>query len=471
MKTNLPIAIIGAGITGLTAACELKKAGHRVRVFESSDRAGGVIRTIRREGYQVECGPNTLLETDPKIPEFIRQLGLGDQMLYSDPAAGKRWIVRGGKPVPMPSSPGDFFGGDLFSAKAKIRLMAEPFIRRSPPEWDESLAHFVVRRLGPEFLHYAIDPFVSGVYAGNPEKLSVREAFAKVHQLEQRYGSLILGQILGARERRKRGTVSKQNAPKVSFKLGLNTLTDGLAARLTPELSYCHTLLSMTRHGSAWTLAFNSPGGVVTEQASAVLVTVPAHTLAAIPIVTQPAASLDFLNSITYAPVSTLAFGFRRDQVRHPLDGFGFLVPGVEKLNILGAIFASSLFPDRAPAGHVLIGAYAGGLRSPDLPFRATGEQIALALQDLRNLLGISGQPTFTHHILYPKAIPQYEVGYSAIRRQMDTVENRCPGLFLGGNYRGGISLSDSILNGMAFAHRISEHLINVQESEQAIAA
>lgn len=471
MKTIAPIAVIGAGITGLAAAYELKKRGLPVRVYEAGERAGGVIRTVRRDGYMLECGPNTLLETDPRIPELIREIGLGADMLYSSPKADKRWIVRGGKPVAMPSSPADFFAGELFSAKAKLRLMAEPFIRRSPPEWDESLAHFVVRRLGPEFLDYAIDPFVSGVYAGNPAKLSVREAFAKVHQLEQRYGSLILGQILGARERKKRGTVSKQNAAKVSFKNGLAQLTETLAAKIAPDLFFGHTLLSMSRQPSGWTLSFEAPGGPVSERFSAVLVTVPAHALAGIPLDTHPNASFQFLESVTYAPVSTLAFGFRRNQVQHPLDGFGFLVPSVEKLNILGAIFASSLFSDRAPEGHVLIGTFLGGQRSPELPFRPAGEQVALALQDLRKLLGIAGEPAFTHQVVYAKAIPQYEVGYSAIRHNIDSVESRCPGLFLGGNYRGGISLSDSLVNGLAFGGRISDFLRHVAEHEHAIAA
>lgn len=471
MKNIASIAIVGAGITGLAAAFELKKRGLPVQVFEAGDRAGGVIRTVRRQGYQVECGPNTLMETDPRIPEFIREIGLGGEMIYSNPEAGKRWIIRGGKLVPMPGSPVDFFAGELFSAKAKLRLMAEPFIRRSPPEWDESLAQFVVRRLGPEFLDYAIDPFVSGVYAGNPAKLSVREAFGKVHQLEQRYGSLILGQILGARERRKSGAVSKQNAPKVSFKSGLATLTETLAERLAGEIHYRHALASLARQGSEWALTFNSPAGAITECFSAVLVTAPAHVLAQIPIETHPAASFEFLNAITYAPISTLAFGFRRDQVRHPLDGFGFLVPGVEKLNVLGAIFGSSLFPQRAPDGHVLIGTFLGGLRAPEVPFRPAGEQIDLALHDLRNLLGITGQPAFTHHLVYTKAIPQYDVGYSAIRHQIETVETRCPGLFLGGNYRGGISLSDSLLNGLGFGARISDFLETVADHEHAIAA
>ena len=465
-----PIAIIGAGITGLAAAFELKRRGLPVRLFEAGGRAGGVIRTIRQNGFLAECGPNTLLETDPRIPALVQDLGLADQMLYSDPAAKKRWIVRSGQLVEMPESAASFFTGHLFSAKAKARLMGEPFIRRSPPESDESLADFVVRRLGHEFLDYAIDPFVGGVYAGDPSRLSVREAFAKVHQLEQRYGSLILGQFLGARERRKRKTVSKQNAPKVSFTQGLSTLPDALAAQLAPDIRYHHGLASIARTSAGWNLEFGTPSGPLQREFSTVLVTVPAHVLARVPVRTPARVTFDFLSSIKYAPVSGLAFGFRRDQISHPLDGFGFLVPSIEKLNILGAIFGSSLFPNRAPEGHVTISCFLGGLRSPGLPFQSTGTQIALALQDLDRLLGVCGQPQFLHHCAYPQAIPQYEVGYAAIRHAIDDVESRCPGLFLGGNYRNGISLSDSILNGLNFGERLAR-AAETKPSEHAIAA
>ena len=225
-----PIAVIGSGITGLTAAYELKRRGLPVRVFESGTEVGGVIRSVRRNGFLAECGPNTLLETSPKIPALIRELGLEEEMLYSDPAAKNKYVIRDGKPIPLPSSALGFAGTKLFSPAAKLRLFREPFISPASPEIEESLAQFVVRRLGHEFLDYAINPFVAGVYAGDPWSLSVREAFGKVYDLEQKYGSLIKGQFLGARERKKRGTVSKQNAAKISFRNGLQTLPKGLAS-------------------------------------------------------------------------------------------------------------------------------------------------------------------------------------------------------------------------------------------------
>lgn len=454
-----PVAIVGAGITGLTAAFELRKRGVPATVYEAGDRAGGVIRTVQEQGFIAECGPNTLLETSPRIPELFRELGLEKEALYSDPAAKNKYVIRGGKPVRMPGSGADFFRSELFSARAKLRLLREPFVRRSAPEIEESLAAFVVRRLGNEFLDYAINPFVAGVYAGDPWKLSVREAFAKVYELEQRYGSLIGGQILGARERKRRGGVSKQNAPKVSFARGLGTLTDTLAARLAPDLRFGHALEGLQQTFGGWTLQFRTPAGPMECEHSAVLLTVPAFHLAKLPFSSILHVNLDFLKQIRYAPVSSIVLGFRRDQVEHPLDGFGFLVPEVERLNILGAIFSSSLFPNRAPKDHVLITCYLGGFRAPELPFREVDEQVNLVRQDLEKTLGVRGESVYMHHAFYRNAIPQYELGYSAIRREMDTVEIKCPGLFFGGNYRNGVSLSDSLLNGLALGERLEEFM------------
>jgi oxygen-dependent protoporphyrinogen oxidase len=453
------IAIVGAGITGLTAAYALKKRGVPVTVYEAGQQPGGVIRTVHRDGFLAECGPNTLLETSPEIPALFRELGLAGEMLYSNPAAANKYIIRGGKPVPLPGTAWEFLTTKLFSASAKLRLLREPFISRSAPEFEESLAAFVVRRLGREFLDYAINPFVSGVYAGDPWKLSVREAFGKVYNLEQRYGSLIRGQILGARERKKRGTVSKQNAPKVSFRNGLSTLTDALAEQVESSLQYGETLLAVEQTGSGWRLTLNNGAKNLIADHSTVLLTLPAYRLGSVALQSESGGSFGFLEGIGYAPVSSLVFGFRRDQVQHPLDGFGYLVPEVERFNILGAMFSSSLFPNRAPDGHVCITCYMGGLRAPELPFHTREDQMARALADLDKSLGTKGKPVFTHHAVYPNAIPQYEIGYSAIRRQIEKLEQICPGLRLGGNYYKGVSLSDSILNGLTLGEQMAgEH-------------
>ena len=201
-------------------------------LYEAGSRVGGVIQTLRQDGYLAEFGPNSILETSPKITSLIADLGLERRRLYSDPRASNRFIVRGGKPVLLPDSPFGFVSTRLFSAGAKLRLLSEPFIRRAPAASEENLAEFVKRRIGQEFLDYAINPLVGGVYAGDPARLSVKHAFPKLHALEQKYGSLLLGQFLGARERKRRAEVSKQNAKKLSFDEGLQVLIDALRMRV-----------------------------------------------------------------------------------------------------------------------------------------------------------------------------------------------------------------------------------------------
>ena len=185
------IAVIGGGITGLTAAYRLLEQRHDVVLYEGADRVGGVIQTIQRDGFLAECGPNTLLETSPEITGLIKKLDLEQRRFDPNPDSDARYILRNGEPIQMASSPLGFFTGRLFSWKAKLALLREPFIKRSPPEVEESLAEFVERRLGQEFLDYAINPFVAGIYAGDPHQLSVKEGFPKLWALEQKYGSMI----------------------------------------------------------------------------------------------------------------------------------------------------------------------------------------------------------------------------------------------------------------------------------------
>jgi len=208
------VAIIGAGITGLTAAFYLKRKGVAVTVYEGSNRVGGVIQSIRKDGYLAEFGPNTLLETSPKISQLVRDAGLQSRRLDPDPKAGARFVVRYKRPIEMPGSPLGFLTTDLFSFKAKLTVLREPFISPRRDDVEESIGQFVVRRFNQEFLDHAIDALVAGIYAGDPQKLSVTHAFPKLKALEDDYGSMIKGQLFGARERKKRGEVAKDRAPK-----------------------------------------------------------------------------------------------------------------------------------------------------------------------------------------------------------------------------------------------------------------
>jgi len=456
-----PVAVVGAGVTGLVAAYALRRAGAPATVYEASDRVGGVIRSVREGGYLAEFGPNSLLETTTRLPVWLREIGLGERMLYSDPAAENRYLVRYGRPVLLPASPLRLlFACELFSWRAKLALLREPFLRRGPADREESVAQFVLRRLNREWLDYAINPMIAGIYAGDPERLSVRHGFPRLYNLEQKYGSLIRGQILGARERRARGEIPKQEAKKISFLDGLEELPRALAASLGEATRLRSRVEELRRAEGGWEVFGTGPAGAFRARHSAVLLAAPAYRIAELRLESEGASEdLSLLGRIVYPPVASVVLGFRRDEVEHPLDGFGMLVPAKEPFSILGTLFSSSLFSGRAPKGFVTLTSYVGGTRAPELALRPEGELAEMTVADLRRLLGVRGKPTFVHCALYPKAIPQYELGYGRFKELMDRVEARAPGVFFAGHYREGISLSDSLQSGLRAAARIAAFL------------
>ena len=466
------VAIIGAGITGLTAAFYLKRKGVPVTVYEAGARVGGVIQSLRQNGFLAECGPNTILETSPKIAQLIRDAGLESRRLNSDPKAEARYVVRYRRPIAMPSSQLGIFTSELLSARAKFALLREPFV---PPRRDgkeESIAEFVVRRLNREFLDQMIDALVAGIYAGDPHKLSVQHAFPKLKALEDKYGSMIKGQIYGARDRKKSGEVAKDRAPKFSFDEGLQVLPDTLAAQLGDCLKLNTVVTKLTQTGDNWRVSTT----IGETEFGAVIYCGTAHKLTGLEIRRtgfQPVSNLSQGNGdrrdacptlspfseIRYPPVASVVLGFRREDIAHSCQGYGMLIPKIEGFKILGTIFSSALFPNRAPAGHVLLTSYVGGERYPELASLPPERLVGLVCEDLRVLLGVKGQPVFQHCTLYPKAIPQYNLGYGRYRELMNEIEDKARGLFFAGHFRDGVSLGDSIVSGCNIAERAGEFL------------
>jgi protoporphyrinogen/coproporphyrinogen III oxidase len=453
------VAIIGAGITGLTAAFYLKRSGIPVTVYEASGRVGGVIQSLRQDGYLAEFGPNTLLETSPKISQLVRDAGLQSRRLDPDPKAEARYVVRYRRPIEMPGKPLGFFTTGLFTLGAKLAVVREPFIPRRRDGAEESIAQFVVRRFNQEFLDHAIDALVAGIYAGDPQKLSVTHAFPKLKALEDNYGSMIKGQLFGGRERKKRGEVAKDRAPKFSFDEGLQVLPDVLAQQLRDSLRLNTAISKITQTGESWTVMGNGPNEFEAEH-SAVIYAGTAFKLAQLKIESRAPINLAPLSEIRCPPVASVVLGFRREDVTHSCEGFGMLIPRVEGFKILGTIFSSSLFPNRAPAGHLALTSYVGGERYPELASLPPEKLYELVCEDLRVLLGVKGKPTFQHTVFYPRAIPQYNVGYGRYRTLMTEAETKASGLFLAGHYRDGVSLSDSIVSGCHVVERVKNFVL-----------
>ena len=463
------VAIIGGGITGLTAAFYLKRRGVPVTVYEASERVGGAIQSLARDGYLAEFGPNTILETSPKIAALVCDAGLAERRRDPDPKAEARYVVRYRRPIEMPGSPLGFFTTKLFTASAKWAVLCEPFRPARRDGVEESIADFVKRRLNQEFLDHAIDALVAGIYAGDPNKLSVQQAFPKLAALEEKYGSLIKGQIFGARDRKKRGEVAKDRAPKFSFDDGLQVLPDTLRDYLGEAVRLNTTVTKLTQTVKGWLVDIRANGQETRVEHSAVICANTAFKLAELRLVTQQSLSFKSFSDIRYPPVASVVLGFRREDVAHPCQGFGMLIPKIEGFKILGTIFSSSLFPNRAPAGYLTLTSYIGGERYPELASLPPQNLCNLTCADLRVLLGVKDKPTFQHTVYWPKAIPQYNLGYSRFRDLITDIEAKAPGLFFAGHYRDGISLGDCIVSGVNIVERAEKYLAAVTRNAPSL--
>ena len=432
------LIVVGAGMAGLSAAHRARQLGADVRVFEASARAGGVVETVRDGGWTADLGPNSAAER-PALRQLVADLGLADRR--REAAEGARYVAWDGQPVALPRSPLGLARTPLLSRRGRLRLLTEPFRRRARRD-DESLAGFVTRRLGPEVLAAAVDPFVAGVYAGDVSQLSVRHAFPRLWEMERRHGSLLRGALRGRRARAPR-------APSVSFADGMQMLPDALAADLGDRLRLGARVAAAHPEGAGWRVELASGE---THAADRLLLAVPVHRLdGLLPHVPSSVAA------VTSPPVAVHALGFRRGDVAHALDGLGVLVPSREPLPLLGALFSSTMFPGRAPDGHVLLTAFVGGTRQPDLARAPAPEREARVLDALGALLGVRAAPVWSRTRLWRRAIPQYTLGHGLLLDALRQLEADHPGLGLAGSYRGGIALADAAASGRAAAERLVE--------------
>ncbi|MGF1451989.1 MAG: protoporphyrinogen oxidase [Opitutales bacterium] len=446
------VGIIGGGISALVTAHALSRAGAAVTLLERHERVGGAVGSVRAGGFLAEAGPHTLQVSAMEQLLFLGEVGLRDRVRLPFPEAKKRFILKGGRPLAVPGGPGGLLGTKLFSAGGKLRLLQEPTVKGRKDSAEESVAEFVRRRLGREVLDWAVNPFVAGVYAGDPERLSVRHAFPMLYNLEQQGGSLMRGGMKAAKTK----DPGKLKALTVSFPEGLGELPAALAETLEGSVHTMATVERISRRNDRWEIGWTAKGEPGEDRFHALVLGTPAHVLEGLPLPPELKALLEPLTRIPYPPVSSYTFGFRREDVRHPLDGFGVLVPEREQRKVLGVLFPSSLYPGRAPEGCVTLAVFVGGTRQPELCAQPEAELRGMILEELQSLLGVAGEPLWEQSFQWPKAIPQYNLGYGQLISAVETAENRFPGLYFAGNYRDGIALGNCITNGLALGERIA---------------
>lgn len=469
-RTTTDVAIVGAGIWGLSAAHFLRRLAPRarVRLFEAAPRAGGAISTEKRRDFLFEPGPNSLLDNSPELRRLLQETGLAPLVVEARPEAARcRFIVRGGRLRRLPMSPPALLRSDLFSLGAKLRLACEPFIGRASADIEETLEQFVLRRLGREFLDYAVDPFVSGTFAGVPAKLCVRSAFRRLWDLEKSHGSLIRGAVKLARERKRAanaidgglaGQVQAGPGGKMlTFVGGLQTLVDTLSEPMDDNLTTGVRLTSLHREGSGFVLRFDGDAEPLDVAACTVLLTIPAHAYTGVQFGFDiPAADL---RDIPYPPVTAVFFGYDQHPLVDPPDGFGFLVPRVERRRILGTLWNSSAFPGRAPDGGAAFTTYVGGHRQPEIALWEDDRLIDAVVDELRDLMGMTVAPDEVIVRRWERAIPQYVIGHPTVMNAVDALEEAQPGLHVGGNFRGGISVGNCVSRACESAQKIAASL------------
>lgn len=438
--------VIGAGISGLSLAFALQAKGREVRVLEASGRAGGSVQSLEKEGFLLECGPHGFLDAEPAMRALVEALGLSGELRPADEAAKKRYLFSGGRLEALPASPPAFLRSKLLPWSTKLRMLLEPLSRRGSAE-DESLADFARRHVGARATALLVDAAQSGIYAGDVERLSARATFPKLWALEREHRSLLLGMIKSRRAAPKPAGTGRLT----SFRKGLSTLTDALAATLGDRLTLHAEVTAIERAEGGYRLTV---GGQALEAKQVVVATPARHARALLTPLSEPLGAA--LGELKSAPLSVVHLGYPQSALSRPLDGFGFLAPSGEGRRVLGAIFVSTLFPERTRPGHVQLAVMVGGARGRAQAALDPGTLCAVAHEELGAILGLRpGPPSFQHVVQWSHAIPQYEVGHLARLERIDQALRGLEGLHLTGNAYRGIGLNDCVRSSNELAARL----------------
>jgi protoporphyrinogen/coproporphyrinogen III oxidase len=437
VTAHVSTLVVGAGISGLVCAYELRKAGIDVQIIESSAAPGGVIRTERRDGYLLEFGPQSFNATSAVL-KLCRELNIDDQLVRA-PANAPRYVLVNGRLQPIPLSPPAFIASSLFGPVTKLRVLRDILGRSSPPQSDESVAAFTRRKFSRELLDKLVGPFVSGIYAGDPEKLSLRSAFPQLYEAEKTAGSVIRGLLFSAK---KRGN-SAEKPTLQTFREGNQTLIHALTANLGSNLRCGVTVQSVgfttasranRTDTSTFEVALMANDREETLTTNRLIIATPAEQAATLLRGVDPQFE-SALMPIAYAPVAVVSLGYAKSAIRHSLDGFGFLVPRSSGLRILGSVWNSSLFPNRAPDGYVLLTSFIGGATDPGAVSLSESEIVSTVHRELATVVGISQPPSFSHVQAWQRGIPQYNLGHVQHINQLARLQNKYQSIRLIGNY------------------------------------
>jgi oxygen-dependent protoporphyrinogen oxidase len=455
--------VIGAGISGLVCAYRLKRHGVDVSLIEKSSRAGGVIQSDRVDKYLIERGPNSS-QGGEEFLALVNELGINDELVEADPKA-PAYVYFGGKLHPVPSGPGAFLTTRLLSFSGKLRILKEPFVAVRTDPSEESVASFARRRIGREAAERLVAPFVSGIYAGDAEQLSVQAAFPRLANLETGSGGLFRGMFAKAREARRArkdaSAVLDKAAPTrrrlCSFRSGMTFLPKTLASRLGEDLlTDCDELRIARRDSHDFSVEFERAGKPHRFECDHLIVATPAS--AASKLLASIADELSGeLAEIKYPPLAIVSLAYEETAVETTLDGFGFLVPPGEDLKILGCVWNSSLFEGRAPAGKCLVTVFVGGARNPELARLPDADLVATTHLELRKVLGISSEPQAVAITRYERSIPQYNLGHAKRVRRIERLLEGTQGVSLIGNYLHGVSTGDCIKEADRMAELLSK--------------
>ncbi len=463
------VVVIGGGISGLAVAHRLTELSRQrqlslsVTLLEASDRFGGVIETQRAHGFLLESGPDAFLAEKPWAEALCRRLGLAEELIDTQPAHRRSFLVANGRLVPVPSgwylvAPARLaalWQAPMLSWSGKLRIALEPLIPPRRDRADESVASFLRRRFGREALIRIGQPMVGGIYTADVEQLSLRAALPALAEMERTHGSV----LRGLRARTSNGATAEASGPRyrlfVTLRGGLQTLVDALIQRMPEVALRSRARVTHLAAGPAWTIALQDGQSL---QAEAVCLALPADRAAALLGSISPSAAKE-LAAIPYESVATVNLAFRRADVPHALDGFGLVVPAVERRGIVGCTFSSVKFSGRAPEGSVLLRAFVGGaLHRAMVELDDAGMQ-RMVRRELRELLGIEAEPQFSSVRRFPRAMPQYHVGHLSRVEAAEAKLRRYPTLFLTGNGYRGIGIPDCIAQAESAAQRMFDQL------------